>query len=220
MLVSTDIFGVKTVGIYLKGGNLMEKNNNNFYVAVSRQFGSGGAETASKLAVRLGVKCYDKTLAEMTSVVTGFDKHVILSAEDKATNAFWYSSFLGGESLSLYDKVFIGQSDVIKKLAAKGSCVFVGRCAQAVLKDYDNVIRVFVCAPMTQRIARVSQGYGISPTEAEKIIKKNDKARAAYYKKYASLKWGDIDNYDLVVNTRIGTTKAAAIITDYVNELK
>lgn len=198
----------------------MEKNNNNFYVAVSRQFGSGGAETASKLAVRLGVKCYDKTLAEMTSVVTGFDKHVILSAEDKATNAFWYSSFLGGESLSLYDKVFIGQSDVIKKLAAKGSCVFVGRCAQAVLKDYDNVIRVFVCAPMTQRIARVSQGYGISPTEAEKIIKKNDKARAAYYKKYASLKWGDIDNYDLVVNTRIGTTKAAAIITDYVNELK
>lgn len=198
----------------------MEKNNNNFYVAVSRQFGSGGAETASKLAVRLGVKCYDKTLAEMTSVVTGFDKHVILSAEDKATNAFWYSSFLGGESLSLYDKVFIGQSDVIKKLAAKGSCVFVGRCAQAVLKDYDNVIRVFVCAPMTQRIARVSQGYGISPTEAEKIIKKNDKARAAYYKKYASLKWGDIDNYDLVVNTRIGTTKAAAIIADYVNELK
>ncbi len=220
MLVSTDIFGVKTVGIYLKGGNLMEKNNNKFYVAVSRQFGSGGAETASKLAVRLGVKCYDKTLAEMTSVVTGFDKHVILSAEDKATNAFWYSSFLGGESLSLYDKVFIGQSDVIKKLADKGSCVFVGRCAQAVLKDYDNVIRVFVCAPMTQRIARVSQGYGISPTEAEKIIKKNDKARAAYYKKYASLKWGDIDNYDLVVNTRIGTTKAAAIIADYVNELK
>ena len=220
MLVSTDIFGVKTVVIYLKGGNLMEKNNNNFYVAVSRQFGSGGAETASKLAVRLGVKCYDKTLAEMTSVVTGFDKHVILSAEDKATNAFWYSSFLGGESLSLYDKVFIGQSDVIKKLADKGSCVFVGRCAQAVLKDYDNVIRVFVCAPMTQRIARVSQGYGISPTEAEKIIKKNDKARAAYYKKYASLKWGDIDNYDLVVNTRIGTTKAAAIIADYVNELK
>lgn len=220
MLVSTEIFGVKTVGIYLKGGNLMEKNNNNFYVAVSRQFGSGGAETASKLAVRLGVKCYDKTLAEMTSVVTGFDKHVILSAEDKATNAFWYSSFLGGESLSLYDKVFIGQSDVIKKLADKGSCVFVGRCAQAVLKDYDNVIRVFVCAPMTQRIARVSQGYGISPTEAEKIIKKNDKARAAYYKKYASLKWGDIDNYDLVVNTRIGTTKAAAIIADYVNELK
>lgn len=195
------------------------EENKKFYVAVSRQFGSGGAETASKLAVKLGVKCYDKTLAEMTSVVTGFDKHVVLSAEDKSTNAFWYTGFLGGESLSLYDKVFIGQSNVIKSLANKGSCVFVGRCAQAILKDYENVIRVFVCAPMAQRVARVSAGYGITAAEAEKLIKKNDKARAAYYKKYASVKWGDVDSYDLVVNTRIGTTKAAAIIADYVNEL-
>ena len=195
------------------------EGTNRFYIAVSRQIGSGGAETASKLATRLGVKCYDKMLAEMTSVVTGFDKHVILSAEDKATNAFWYTSFLGGESLSLYDKVFIGQSNVIKKLAEQGSCVFVGRCAQTVLKDYENVIRVFICAPMAQRIDRVSKGYSITPAEAEKLIKKNDKARAAYYKKYADVKWGNVDNYDLVVNTRIGTTKAAAIIADYVGEI-
>lgn len=193
--------------------------NKRFYVAVSRQFGSGGAETASKLATKLGIKCYDKTLAEMTAVVTGFDKHVVLSSEDKAVNAFWYSGFLGGESLSLYDKVFIGQSNVIKNLADKGSCVFVGRCAQAVLKEYENVVRVFVCAPMEQRIARVSKGYGITFAEAEKMIKKNDKARASYYKKYASIAWGNVDNYDLVVNTRIGTGKAAAIIADYVNEL-
>ncbi len=194
-------------------------NNKKYYVVVSRQFGSGGAETASKLAAKLGVKCYDKTLAEMTSVVTGFDKHIVLSAEDRATNAFWYSSFLGGESLSLYDKVFIGQSNVIKKLADKSSCVFVGRCAQSVLKNYENVISVFVCAPMSQRVARVSAGYGVSPAEAEKIIKKNDKARAAYYKKYGNMKWGAVDNYDLVVNTRIGTSKAADIISDYVNEI-
>lgn len=196
----------------------MEKNEN-FYVAISRQFGSGGAETASKLAAKLGVKCYDKTLAEMTSVVTGFDRGVVLSAEDKTTNAFWYSGFLGGDSLSLYDKVFIGQSGVIKNLAEKGSCVFVGRCASYVLKDAPNVIRVFICAPVEQRRARVSKGYGVSAAEADKIIKKNDKARAAYYKKYASSEWGKVENYDLVVNTRIGTTKAAAIIADYVNEL-
>ena len=83
-------------------------DNNNFYVVISRQFGSGGAETASKLATKLGVKCYDKTIAEMTAVVTGLDKHIVLSSQDKATNTFWYSSFLGGESLSLYDKIFIG----------------------------------------------------------------------------------------------------------------
>ena len=138
----------------------MEKK---FYVAISRQFGSGGAETAAKLAQRLGIPCYDKSIAEMTAVVTGFDKDVIHGSEDKATNAFWYTSFLGGESLSLYDKVFIGQSNVIKKLADQGSCVFVGRCAQTVLKDYENVIRIFIFAPMSQRIDRVSKGYSITP---------------------------------------------------------
>ena len=81
------------------------------------------------------------------------------------------------------------------------------------------MIRVFICAPMSQRIDRVSKGYSITPAEAEKLIKKNDKARATYYKKYAGIKWGDVENYDLVVNTRVGTAKAAAIIADYVGEI-
>lgn len=190
-----------------------------FYVAISRQFGSGGAETAFKLAAKLGVHCYDKSIAEMTAVVTGFDKHVVLNSEDKATNAFWYSGFLSGDSLSLYDKVYIGQTHVIKELAEKNSCVFVGRCASKVLADKENLIRVFVCAPMEQRRARVAAGYGISPAEAEKLIRKNDKARAAYYKKYADVDWGKVENYDLSVNTKIGTSKAADIIADYVKEI-
>ena len=191
----------------------------NFYVAVSRQFGSGGGETAAKLAAKLGIHCYDKSLAEMTSVVTGFDKEVILGNEDKSTNAFWYAGFLSGESLSLYDKVYIGQSHVIRQLADKGSCVFVGRCAAKVLAEKEHLIKVFICAPMEQRIERVASGYNVTPEEAEKIIRKNDKARAAYYKKYAEMEWGKIDNYDLSVNTRVGTDKAADIIADYVHEI-
>ena len=190
-----------------------------FYVTVSRQFGSGGAETASKLAAKLGVNCYDKSIAEMTAVVTGFDKDVDHSSEDKTSNAFWYSGFLGGEMLPLYDRVYIGQTQVIKNLAKKGSCVFVGRCAAQVLSDHENVIRVFICAPLEQRKARIAKLYNITPAEAEKMIRKNDKARAAYYKKYADTDWGKIDNYDLCVNTKIGTTKAADMIYDYVNEL-
>ncbi len=190
-----------------------------FYVAISRQFGSGGAETASKLATKLGIHCYDKSIAEMTAVVTGFDKTVVLNSEDRATNAFWYTGFLSGESLSLYDKVYIGQSHVIKELAAKNSCVFVGRCAAKILAGCENLVRVFICAPMEQRRARVAASYGISPAEAEKLIKKNDKARAAYYKKYADVEWGKVENYDLSVNTRIGTSKAADIIADYVKEV-
>lgn len=190
-----------------------------FYVAVSRQFGSGGAETASKLAAKLGVPCYDKSIAEMTAVVTGFDKDIIHGSEDKAANAFWYGGFLSGESLSLYDKIYIGQSRVIKELAKRGSCVLVGRCAAKVLEDEAELIRVFICAPMAQRIERVSKGYEVSPAEAEKIIRRNDKARAAYYKKYADTEWGKIDNYDLVVNTRVGTDNAAKVVADYIKEI-
>lgn len=190
-----------------------------FYVAVSRQFGSGGAETASKLAAKLGVPCYDKSIAEMTAVVTGFDKDIIHGSEDKAVNAFWYGGFLSGESLSLYDKIYIGQSRVIKELAKRGSCVLVGRCAAKVLEDEAELIRVFICAPMAQRIERVSKGYEVSPAEAEKIIRRNDKARAAYYRKYADTEWGKIDNYDLVVNTRVGTDNAAKVVADYIKEI-
>lgn len=190
-----------------------------FYVAVSRQFGSGGAETASKLAAKLGVPCYDKSIAEMTAVVTGFDKDIIHGSEDKAANAFWYGGFLSGESLSLYDKIYIGQSRVIKELAKRGSCVLVGRCAAKVLEDEAELIRVFICAPMAQRIERVSKGYEVSPAEAEKIIRRNDKARAAYYRKYADTAWGKIDNYDLVVNTRVGTDNAAKVVADYIKEI-
>ena len=190
-----------------------------FYPAVSRQFGSGGAETASKLAAKLGVPCYDKSIAEMTAVVTGFDKDIIHGSEDKAANAFWYGGFLSGESLSLYDKIYIGQSRVIKELAKRGSCVLVGRCAAKVLEDEAELIRVFICAPMAQRIERVSKGYEVSPAEAEKIIRRNDKARAAYYRKYADTEWGKIDNYDLVVNTRVGTDNAANVVADYIKEI-
>ena len=195
----------------------MEKKR--FYVTVSRQFGSGGGEVSSKVASKLGIRCYDKSIAEMTSVVTGFDKSVILSSEEKVANNFWYSGFLGGESLSLYDKIYVGQSKVIKDLAKKGSCVFVGRGASKVLSGEENVIKIFICAPMEIRKKRVSEGYGISLTEAEKLIKKNDKAREQYCKKYAESSWGKVDGYDLVINTKIGLNKSAQIIADYVEKV-
>ncbi|MBE5742314.1 MAG: cytidylate kinase-like family protein [Clostridiales bacterium] len=194
-------------------------DNKRFYVTISRQFGSGGGEIASKVAAKLGVRCYDKSLPEMTSVVTGFDKNVVVSSEEQTANNFWYSGFLGGDALSLYDKIYMGQAKVIKSLAEKGSCVFVGRCASRILNEYDNVIRIFICAPMEIRKKRVSEGYNVSLTEAEKLIKKNDKARSAYYKKYGDADWGKAENYDLIVNTKMGVNKAATCIADLVKDI-
>ncbi len=195
----------------------MEKDNKTFYVTISRQFGSGGAEIGSKVATKLGVRCYDKSISEMTSAVTGVAKKIVVSSEEQVANTFWYSGFLGGESAT-YDKVNGAHAKVIEKLAKKGSCVFVGRCASHVLKDYENVIRIFICAPIEIRRKRVSEGYKITPVEAGKLIAKNDKARSAYYKKYTGKEWGKAENYDLIINTRIGVNRSAKVIADFVKE--
>jgi cytidylate kinase len=154
----------------------------------------------------------------MTSAVTGVNKKTVISSEEQVANSFWYTGFLGGDSAT-YDKVNGAHEEVIKKLAQKGSCVFIGRCASHVLRDKENVIRVFICAPMEIRRKRVSEGYKITPAEAGKLITKNDKARASYYKKYTKEQWGKPENYDLIINTKIGTKKAVAIIADYVKEI-
>ncbi len=198
----------------------MGENEKLFYVTVSRQFGSGGGVIAEKAAQLMNVPCYDKNIAELTSVATGLAKDVVSLSEDKASNSFWYSNFFGGNgNLSLYDRIFIGQANVIKTLAGKGSSVFVGRCAPQILADKPNVIRVFICAPIEFRIARVSKGYEITPEEAEKVIRKNDKARAQYCKKYAGIQWGLLENYDLCLNSRIGFEKAADMIYQYTKEV-
>ena len=196
----------------------MEKERKKFYVTISRQFGSGGAEIGSKVATKLGVRCYDKSISEMTSAVTGVAKNVVVSSEERAADTFWYAGFLDSKG-AMYDKISKAQEKVIKDLAKKGSCVFVGRCASHVLADEENVIRIFICAPEEIRRKRVSEGYGITAAEAQKVIKKNDKARAAYYKKYTKKEWGKPINYDLVINTKIGTQKAAALIADFVKEI-
>ena len=198
----------------------MEKEKARFYVTISRQFGSGGAEIGSKVATKLGVRCYDKSISEMTSAVTGVAKNVVISSEEQVAETFWYSGFLGGGESATYDKVNGAHEKVIQKLAKKGSCVFVGRCASHVLeKEHDNVIKIFICAPIEIRRKRVSEGYKITPVEAGKLIAKNDKARSAYYKKYTGKEWGKPENYDLIVNTKIGTAKAASIIADFVKSI-
>ncbi|MCQ2400263.1 MAG: cytidylate kinase-like family protein [Clostridia bacterium] len=195
----------------------MDKEN--YYITVSREFASGGSEIASLLGAKLGIKCYDKYISEMTSVVTGFDKEIIKLSVNKAMNNFWYSGFLGSGSLSLYDKIFIEQSKVIKELAKRGSCIFVGRCADVALKDKENVIKVFITSPMSLRIDRACKRDGITPKEAEKLIKKNDKAREKYYRIYAGEKWGQANNYNICLSAEYGINKCVEILSDYIEKI-
>lgn len=109
------------------------------------------------------------------------------------------------------------QEKIIRKIADNGSCVIVGRSADYVLKDYENVVRVFVHAPMEFRIGRVREVYGDTLKEAKRNIRRSDKARAAYYKHISGMRWGEAKNYELTVDSSVGTEKSAEIILAYIS---
>ena len=124
---------------------------------------------------------------------------------------------MGMQEMPLSQKVFLAQFDTIKKIAKEGPCVIVGRCADYALEEFDNVVSVFVDAPLEKRIARVAEYEKIDAAAAKKMVLQNDKKRASYYNYYSNKKWGDAATYDLCVNTgKVGIYGAAEIIKNYV----
>lgn len=183
-------------------------------VTISREFGSGGALIGHKIADALGLPCYDKTVAELASVETGFAKDVINSSEDKVPSPFSYVNYFSHNAfLPICDRIFLAQREIILRLARKGDCVIVGRCAEEILKSAGIYsFNVFICAPVDERIMRTVKKYGVSEEEALKMIKKNDKARAAYNRQYCDFEWGKVQNYDLCINSTIGIDASVNVI--------
>ena len=115
--------------------------------------------------------------------------------------------------MPLNHRIFLAQFDTIRRIAGEGPCVIVGRCADYVLRDQENVLNVFVKADTQQRIKRITRLYGADPIKAEEIIRKADKQRAAYYNYFATGTWGDVSNYDLCVDTgRLGINGCVELI--------
>ena len=124
---------------------------------------------------------------------------------------------MGMQEMPMSQKVFLAQFDTIKKIAEEGPCVIVGRCADYALDELDNVVSVFVHAPLEKRAARVAEYEKIDMAAAKKMALQNDKKRASYYNYYSNKKWGDGATYDLCVNTgKVGIFGAAEIIKNYV----
>ena len=117
--------------------------------------------------------------------------------------------------MTLSQKVFLAQFDAIKKIASEQSCVIVGRCADYVLRDNPNVVNVFICAPMEDKIKRAIEYYGIKPEKAASYIVKKDKKRKGYYNFYTDMDWGKASNYDLCLNSRIGIEGCVDAIVAY-----
>ena len=182
-------------------------------ITISREYGSGGRLIAKQLSEELGITFYDKQLISEVAKKTGFSENFIRDTEhQRPTNSFLFDLYTTVATPSVPDQVFIAQAKVIKEAAAKESCVIVGRCADYILRDEPNVLRVFVHAPLDQRIRRAREEYGAAEDNLENYVIRQDKARAAYHNYFAAGRWGQSREYDLCVNSRIGINAAVKVI--------
>lgn len=182
-------------------------------ITIGRENGSGGRYIGEKLAQKLGINCYnDELISEIVKKYNSNLNYVKKNDENPPESKFYF----GGQPIPA--KVFEEQSALIREIAKKESCVFIGRASDYVLKDFDNVVNVFVHAPLGSRIERYSRRNNISIIEAEKEITKRDKKRASFYKFYTNQIWGEAKNYNICIDTsKVGIDGAVQLIENYMN---
>lgn len=182
-------------------------------ITIGREYGSGGRLIAKQLSEEMGITFYDKQLISDVAKKTGFSEHFIRNAEhQRPTNSFLYDLYTSVQTPSVPDQVFIAQAKVIKEAAARESCVIVGRCADYILRDQPHCLKVFINAPLDQRIRRAREEYGVQENNLESYVIRQDKARASYYNYFATGRWGQSREYDLCVNSCIGIDACVAVI--------
>jgi len=181
-------------------------------ITISREYGSGGRMIGEKLAKNLGIPFYDKALILMAAKESGFSKDYIRRTEQVKSASFLYSLYMSTQVLPMSDQIFLVESKIIRDLAEKEPCVIVGRCADYVLRDWDNCMNAFIHAPVEQRIQRAKEEYGDKAANMEDFIRKQDKKRASYYNYFSQNKWGDSRQYHLAVSSSFGMEKTVGIL--------
>ena len=198
----------------------------NLVITIGRQFGSGGRKVGRLLAEKLDIPYYDKELLAEAAKNSGICQEIFENHDEKPTRSLLFSLVTGvqmhGDPGSMYmdmplnHRIFLAQFDAIRRIASEGPCVIVGRCADYVLRDKPNAVSVFVKADIRQRVERAVSLYGVDPARAEETVRKADKQRASYYNYYATATWGDVNNYDLCVDTgKLGIDGTVELIEQY-----
>jgi cytidylate kinase len=199
-----------------------------FIIAISREFGSGGRLIGEKLASRLGVEFYDKSIIQMAAERSGLSYKFIEQNEENLQSSLLFNfpaatSYTNFKTAAFFDtpvndKTFLAQTEVIRELA-KTSCIIVGRCADYILREDPATIRIFITSSFEDRVRRAIEEYRFPSEGAEERIKKIDKSRSNYYKYYTGQPWGNLHNYDLVVNSSFtGVFGAVSIIMTMLEE--
>ncbi len=196
-------------------------------INVGRQIGSGGHIIAEKLAEDFGCKCYDRELLNLAAEESGFSaKFFEQNDEQKGFLRSLFTThlpFLSGSTLYHNDfsqeGLYKFQSDAIKRAADEGNCVFVGRTADYVLRDYENVVNVFITANMEDRIQAVSERRDITAEAAHKFIENHEEQRASYYNYYTGKQWGHSESYDLCINSSLlGLDETEKFIAEFIKK--
>ncbi len=188
-------------------------------ISIGRQHGSGGREIARLLARELGIKCYDKEIVDEAAKHSDFSRDLINAYDEKRMSAFMLHA--GGyglnENFRLNMQVVSAQFDAIREIASKGDCIFVGRCADYILRERSDLVSVFILGDMDERLKCLARRQGLDEAAARKKIKEVDKDRSSFYKYYSDQVWGDAQNYDLCINSsRLGVEGTVKVIMDYI----
>lgn len=198
----------------------------NVVVTIARQYGSGGKTVGEMLAKEMGIPCYGENLLKLASEESGIHERLFMQLDEKLQNSpllRMTTDVYTGELIPPDSSEFVSaknlfnyQAKVIKRLAESESCVIVGRAADFVLKDYPNVISVFVHASEKFNLARAMERNSMTESEMKKFIAKTDRYRADYYKHYTGREWTDARNYDLCLNSgKLGFEKCVQEIKGY-----
>ena len=202
-------------------------NSTSSIITIGREYGSGGRQIGQEVAKYFGIKCYDKELLEHAANDSGICKELFEHHDEKPTNSFLYSLVMDTYSfgytssafsdMPINQKVFLAQFETIKKIAAEGPCIMIGRCADYALADFDNCISIFVHADMDKRIKRIASKYALTEAKARDQILKTDKKRASYYNYYSDKKWGDGSSYNMCIDSGVcGIDGTVQLIKDFV----
>lgn len=193
-------------------------------ITIGREHGSGGHEIARLLSKELDIPCYDKEIVDEAASRSQFSKEILDNYDEKRVSAFFmpvshFGGMDGGFQLNM--QIASAQFDAVRSLAKDNRGIFVGRCADYVLRGRPGLVRVFITAPISFRMQTIMDRKQINADQARKLIREVDKDRSSYYRYYTDQVWGEAGNYDLVIDSsRIGAAGTVEVIKAYCKAIK
>lgn len=187
-------------------------------ITLGRQHGSNGHDIARRLAEELGYKCYDKEIVDEAAAASAFSKEIFDSYDEKRVSTYVLSNphYIGmNEGFHLNMQVTAAQFETIRTLAERGNCIFIGRCADYILRSREDVLRIFIMGELEARIKTMMARRDLSYEQAKRLVREVDKDRSSYYKYHTDQIWGESKNYDLCIDSRIGVQGTVDVIKAY-----